>query len=89
MSSIIGINLGTGLVIPNVDNSAHVGGLLSGCLLGWFFAPLYRQTDAHTLVDTHRLIRRWPLAVLTVSGTLLLAIIALYLYRTRSYVWNN
>ena len=81
---IIGINLGIGLVIPNVDNSAHVGGLLSGCLLGWFFAPLYRQTAEHTLVDTHRLTRRWPLAVLTILGTLLLAIIAFYLHGTRS-----
>jgi rhomboid protease GluP len=81
---IIGINLGIGLVIPNVDNSAHVGGLLSGCLLGWFFAPVYRQNAAERLVDTHRLAQRWPLAVLTVSGTLLLAIIAVYLYGTRS-----
>lgn len=81
---IIGINLGIGLVIPNVDNSAHIGGLLSGCLLGWLFAPLYTQTTAHALVDTHRLTRRWPLAVLTMLGTLLLAIIALYLNGTRS-----
>ncbi len=81
---IIGINLGIGLVIPNVDNSAHIGGLLSGCLLGWLFAPLYRQTAASGLVDTHRLARRWPLAILTLLGTLLLAIIAFYLNGTRS-----
>ncbi len=81
---IIGINLGIGLVIPNIDNSAHVGGLLSGCLLGWLFAPLYQQTSTHAMVDVHRLARRWPLAILTMLGTLLLAIIALYLNGTKS-----
>ena len=38
---IIALNLGIGLVIPNVDNYAHLGGFLSGCLLGWFFVPFY------------------------------------------------
>ena len=82
--AIIGINLGIGLVIPNVDNSAHIGGLLSGCVLGWLFAPFYQQTPTQTMVDTHRLARRWPLAILTLLGTLLLAIIAFYLNGTKS-----
>jgi membrane associated rhomboid family serine protease len=87
---IIGINLGVGVVIPNVDNYAHVGGLVSGCLLGCWFTPLYIQsaqngpTSATTLVDTHRLARSWPLALLTILGTLLLAIIALYTIGTKS-----
>ncbi len=98
---IIGVNLGLGLVIPNVDNYAHVGGLVSGCLLGWWFTPLYIETKtskmsliqqktdvsqsaypihlAHTLVDTHSLARRWPLALLTLLGTLALAVLALHL----------
>ncbi len=98
---VIGVNLGLGLIVPNVDNYAHVGGLLSGCLLGWWFTPLYtenktskiariqRKTDvsqsayptslAHTLVDTHSLARRWPLALLTLLGTLALAVLALHL----------
>lgn len=97
---IIGINLGLGLIIPSVDNYAHVGGLISGCLLGWWFTPLYTEAKqektpptlqkvdvshsaystygAHTLVDTHSLARRWPLALLTVIGTLALAILALH-----------
>lgn len=41
---VIGINLGLGFVIPNVDNYAHMGGLLSGCLLGWFFTPFYIES---------------------------------------------
>ena len=98
---VIGINLGLGLVISNVDNYAHVGGLISGCLLGWWFTPLYTETKtskisliqsktdisqsaypthlAHTLMDTHSLARRWPLALLTLLGTLALAVLALHL----------
>ena len=84
---IIGINLGIGLVIPNVDNYAHLGGLLSGCVLGWLFAPVYRRKvteTGNTMLDIHSLTRRWPLALLTILGTLLLALIALYLNGMKS-----
>ena len=73
---IIGINLGVGVVIPNVDNYAHVGGLLSGFFLGWLFTPFYKMSRTQTLEDTHRLARRWPLALLTLTGTVVLAFIA-------------
>jgi len=72
---IIG-NLSIGFFVPNVDNYAHVGGLLTGCLLGWWFTPLYTLSSDKTVVDTHSLSRRWPLALLTIAGTLILAIIA-------------
>ena len=73
---IIGINLGIGIIIPNVDNYAHVGGLLSGFFLGWFFMPFYKMSRTQTLEDSHRLARRWPLALLTLIGTVVLAVIA-------------
>ena len=73
---VIGVNLGIGLFVPNVDNYAHLGGLLSGCLLGWWFTPLYTLSPNKTLVDTHSLARRWPLALLTIVSVLLLAILA-------------
>lgn len=79
--AIIGLNLGIGLVIPNVDNYAHVGGFLSGCLLGWFFVPSYVVLPGETksqLSDTHSLSHRWPLALLMIVFTILLAIIALH-----------
>ena len=95
---VIGINLGLGLIVPNVDNYAHIGGLVSGCLLGWWFTPLYTEAktskmagrhsehsqlaypthSSHTLVDTHSLARLWPLALLTILGTLVLAVLALH-----------
>ncbi|GCE13975.1 rhomboid family intramembrane serine protease [Tengunoibacter tsumagoiensis] len=78
---VIGINLGSGGIFPNVDNYAHIGGLISGCVLGAWFMPLYRTSSVadQTLVDVHSLTYRWPLAVLTILGTLLFAIIACFL----------
>ncbi len=76
---IIGVNLSIGLFIPNVDNGAHLSGLLSGCLLGWLFTPRYVLSSDKGLVDVHSLARRWPLALLTIFVTLILAIIALLL----------
>jgi membrane associated rhomboid family serine protease len=69
-------NLSIGFFVPNVDNYAHLGGLLSGCLLGWWFTPLYTLSADKAVVDTHSLSHRWPLALLTIAGTLILAIIA-------------
>ena len=75
---IIGINLSIGLFVSTVDNYAHVGGLLSGCLLGWEFTPLYTLSPTKALIDAHSLSRRWPLALLTIVGTLVLATIAVH-----------
>lgn len=78
---IIGINLGLGLIIPNVDNFAHVGGFVSGCIIGWLFAPYYipRIEEGKTeLIDMHSLTRRWPLALLTIVTTLFCAVMAIH-----------
>jgi membrane associated rhomboid family serine protease len=75
---IIALNLSIGFFVSNVDNYAHLGGLLSGCLLGWIFTPLYRLSAGNVLLDTHALRRSWPLALVTIAGTLALALLALH-----------
>ncbi len=75
---VVALNLSIGFFVSNVDNYAHIGGLLSGCLLGWMFTPLYRLSASNILVDKHALTRQWPLALLTILGTLVLAMIALH-----------
>lgn len=35
--------LGLGFIIPNVDNWAHIGGILSGIALGYFYRPQSRD----------------------------------------------
>ncbi len=75
--AVIALNLGMGLFVQNVDNYAHVGGLLAGCLLGWWFAPLYKVSPDRVLTDVHSLSRRWPLALLTLLGTLVIGFIAI------------
>lgn len=65
-------NLFYGLVAPGIDNWGHLGGLLAGLVLGWFFAPQYRvvfslERLSPTLVDGGRPSRRW-IGVLLVSA---------------------
>lgn len=63
----IGMNLGLGFGLLHGDNDAHLGGLLSSCLPGWFFTPFSHVNPvaiAHNgpsmLTDIQSLKRRWP-----------------------------
>jgi len=41
---IIIINLLFGFATPGIDNAGHIGGLLTGALVGWLLAPRYEET---------------------------------------------
>jgi rhomboid protease GluP len=40
----------SGVILPNVDNAAHVGGFLGGYATSWFFNPLTRERGDHMIV---------------------------------------
>jgi len=52
LTNILGVvayNLLYGFIVPAIDNWAHIGGLLSGLLLGWFLAPIYETVQPDPL----------------------------------------
>lgn len=42
MYTLIIINLALGFMMPRIDNSAHIGGITTGLLSGWFLSPKYK-----------------------------------------------
>ena len=62
---LIAINLGIGFLIPMVDNSAHIGGLLTGVLLG-LIVPYKRPEEKRTPI-LWRALQIVCLAVIAVS----------------------
>jgi rhomboid protease GluP len=78
---IIGINLVLGFSSQNIDNMAHIGGLIAGFVMGYALAPRYDVVDRYTLdprvVDTVSLLKRWwvpAIAIVLLSGGVSLAI---------------
>jgi rhomboid protease GluP len=65
------INLLLGATIPNVSNTAHIGGLLGGLAYGWLFAP--------TVYSQKKLVTTTPVAVALGLEVLLLGVWYLYL----------
>ncbi len=43
--TVIMINLFIGFSTPRIDNNAHIGGLVSGALVGWLLAPRFELDD--------------------------------------------
>jgi len=68
-----------GLIIPGVNNWGHIGGALTGILLGWFFAPEYQvvQSDPRQMPQVVDISspRRWTIGVMLAGLGILLAFI--------------
>lgn len=48
LAVVAALNLAIGLIIPNIDNWAHLGGLGGGFVVGLVLAPLYRYQIVET-----------------------------------------
>lgn len=64
------INLFLGATIPNVSNTAHIGGLLGGLVYGWLFAP--------TVYSRKKLVATSPFAIAFGLEAILLGVWYLY-----------
>ena len=67
---LLALNLYLGFSIPNISNTAHIGGLLGGIAFGWLVAP--------TVYAQKRLRAFSPVVVLLGAEVILLAIWFLY-----------
>ncbi len=69
---IIIINIIIGVTVVSINNAAHMGGLVSGFVLGYLLAPRYERAVGGGYRDTATLAQRWwvvvATAVLVVAG---------------------
>ncbi len=80
---VAGINMALGLTVPGIDILAHLGGLVSGAVLGWVLAPQYQphmdENGVLYAMDTVSLANRWwviALAVFLLAGGTAAAMVA-------------
>jgi membrane associated rhomboid family serine protease len=66
---IIAVNIIIGVTVVSINNAAHMGGLVSGFVLGYLLAPRFERTGvpgAEQYRDRATLARRWWVAVAAV-----------------------
>ena len=68
---VAGINLALSVAVPGIDILGHLGGLVSGAVLGWLLAPQYQphvdENDELYATDRVSLRSRWWVAALAVA----------------------
>lgn len=77
MATLAAINLAFGFVVPNIDNSAHIGGLIIGGIGGLALAPRYVIERRAYMPTVER--RDMPLLGWTVAIGLLVGLVAWFL----------
>jgi rhomboid protease GluP len=71
--TVIMINLFIGFSTPVIDNTAHIGGLIGGAVVGWLLAPRFEVDER--LYPPVVVRRSWPLAWPGALGILALLIL--------------
>lgn len=80
MYTLVAINLLLGFIMPRIDNSAHIGGLLTGLSLAWFIAPEYKIEKSEEL-DKLVVIQKINTSQ-SISGLILIITILFWLTKT-------
>ena len=75
LSWIVGINIIFGFTVSGIDNSAHLGGLISGIIIGYFLSPRIStifvsefdsmEINSERKISTQRPLFLWVLFILT------------------------
>ena len=75
LAVVVALNFAVGLIIPGIDNWAHLGGLAGGFALGLALAPRYRYETVETPFGVGRRIAgqrspgiRWLVAVVALAA---------------------
>lgn len=77
---IMAINIGSGFVMPGIDNAGHIGGTLTGMVLGAFFVWAWRDFVMKNIDYDNRTIRQFQnfYGVKIGYAVVLIALLAIY-----------
>ena len=77
MYTLVIINLVLGFLLPKIDNSAHIGGLITGLFSSWFISPKYKIQKDEELEKL--IVIQKPDTLRVVSGLILVTTVLFWL----------
>lgn len=77
MYTLVIINLLFGFMLPRIDNSAHIGGLITGLCSSWFITPQYKIEKDE--IEQKLLVFQKPDSSRVISGVILAVTILFWL----------